>query len=367
MRELTAEQNKKTAGTPPPANGAQCHGITPRQRMLKAMQCLPVDRPPMWLMRQAGRCLPEYRDLKKEYSFRDLVQSPRLAAEVTLQPIRRFGFDAAILFSDILVVPEAMGQGFTFREPGGVEMNFALRDKDDILGLTTDGVANRLQYVADAIKLIKTELAGRTALLGFAGSPWTLANFMLEGGSATNHGKALALFHYEPGLFAALAEKLTAAVTDFLNLQIAAGVDAIQIFDSLGGLLPPNEFEAASGQWMARIIAALDKKAPVIVYSKGTRAWKSLLRTGAQVIGIDHGIDLGEAAQNIPREIAVQGNFNPEVLRTAGPGAVAAEANRLLHRMRHRNGYIFNLGHGVPPDASLENLQALANAVQNFV
>jgi uroporphyrinogen decarboxylase len=310
--------------------------------------------------------LPEYRSLRLKHSFRDLIQTPALAAEVTLQPIRRFDFDAAILFSDILVVPEALGQGFGFRENGGVEMDFALRDISDIRQLNGEGLTKRLSYVGDAIKLIKDDLGRRTALLGFAGSPWTLANFMLEGGSARMHGKALELFQTQRRSYDLLAEKLTRAIIEFLNMQIAAGVDAIQIFDSLGGLLPAEDFDAASGRWMNEIVGALRKQVPVIVYSKGARNWNALVKTGAQVIGVDHEIELTEALKSIPDDVAVQGNFNPELLSKAQPLVVAAEAGRLLNQMRGRHGYIFNLGHGVPPDARLENLEALVRTVQTF-
>jgi uroporphyrinogen decarboxylase len=337
-----------------------------RQRMLNALRCLPVDRPPIWLMRQAGRCLPEYRALREKHSFQELIQKPELAAEVTLQPIVRFDLDAAILFSDILVVPQALGQGFRFRDTAGVEMDFVLRDQSDIAKLKSEGMTERLQYVADAIQLIKAGLRQRTALLGFAGSPWTLANFMLEGGSSQQHAKALDLFRSDRESYYLLAEKLTCAVIDFLKLQVAAGVDALQIFDSLGGLLPDAEFEAASGQWLRAIVTALRDKAPIIIYSKGTRNWEALLRTGATVLGIDHEIDLSEAVSRLPANMAVQGNFNPELLSKSQPRLVAAEAARLLNLMRRRDGYVFNLGHGVPPDAKMENLETLVNTVRNF-
>jgi uroporphyrinogen decarboxylase len=220
--------------------------------------------------------------------------------------------------------------------------------------------------VAAAIQGVKSELDSGTALLGFAGSPWTLANFMLEGGSARAQTKALQLFRSDRALFDSLSEELTLAVIEFLKMQIAAGVDAIQIFDSLGGLLPVEDFEEASGQWMRTIIAALEGKVPVIVYSKGSRDWTSLVQTGAQAIGIDHEIDLGEAAQKVPGGVAVQGNLAPELLAGADPRLVAAEASRLLELMRGRDGYIFNLGHGVPADAKMENLEALVSTVQNF-
>jgi uroporphyrinogen decarboxylase len=334
--------------------------------MLDALRCAPVDRPPVWLMRQAGRCLPEYRALKEKYTFRQLVQTPELAAEVTMQPVRRFNFDAAILFSDILVVPEGLGQGFSFRESGGVEMDFVLRDANDVRRLNTRGMAERLQYVAKAIRQTQSELGRRAALLGFAGSPWTLANFMLGGGSAHGQTIGLELFRRDRALFELLSEELALAVTEYLQMQINAGVDAIQIFDSLGGLLPAEDFEVASGRWMRTIVAALKGQVPVIVYSKGTRNWTSLVQTGARAIGIDHEIDLGEANRQLPPEVAVQGNLRPDLLAGADAPTVAAQTRRLLELMRGRNGYIFNLGHGVPPEAKMENLEALAGTVQNF-
>src|SRR5262245_10471244 len=194
--------------------------LTHRQRFLNALRCRPVDRPPIWLMRQAGRALPEYRKLKEKYSFLELVQTPELAAEVTLQPIRRFGFDAAILFSDILVIPEAMGQAYRFRETGGIEMDFAVRSAADIKKLSVERVAERLSYVDMALRLLRKELGEQTALIGFSGSPWTLATFMMEGGSAEKYTRALALFREDSKTFDALAEKLTTAVTAYLKLQV---------------------------------------------------------------------------------------------------------------------------------------------------
>ena len=337
------------------------------ERMLGALNLLPTDRPPVWLMRQAGRCLPEYRALREKHSFLDLIRTPELAAEVTLQPIRRFGFDAAIVFSDILVVPEAMGQPYLFGDGGGVVMEGQLRGVADIRKLDETGVPDRLGYVAGALELIKRKLDGRAALLGFAGSPWTLANFMLEGGSAPKFVKARQLFDRDRSTYNLLADKLTVAVTDFLLMQIACGVDAVQIFDSAGGDLPAADFEAASGRWMARIVSKLNKRAPVIVYSKGTRAWEALAKIGANVIGIDHGIPLEEAERRLPRDTGIQGNLDPALLAGAAPQTVAAETRRILEVMRDRNGYIFNLGHGVPPNAKLENLEALAETVQSFV
>ncbi|HEX5397613.1 MAG TPA: uroporphyrinogen decarboxylase family protein, partial [Verrucomicrobiae bacterium] len=253
-----------------PATQPVSVGLTNRQRFLNACACRQVDRPPVWLMRQAGRALPEYRKLKEKYSFLELVQTPELAAEVTLQPVRRFGFDAAILFSDILVIPEAMGQPYRFRDTGGIAMDFAVRAEPDIARLSTGQVREKLSYVDKALRQLRQNLGDQSALLGFAGSPWTLATFMMEGGSAEKYTHALQLFRKEPKTFIALQEKLTAAVTAYLEMQIEAGVDAIQIFDSHGGLLAPAEFQEASGRWIKEIISNLGGRVPVIVFSLGT-------------------------------------------------------------------------------------------------
>jgi len=337
-----------------------------RQRFLNACHCRAVDHPPVWLMRQAGRALPEYRKLKEKYSFVDLVRTPELATEVTLQPIRRFDFDAAILFSDILVVPEALGQGYHFRDKGGIEMEFPLSSAADIDRLDASAVADRLQYVARALPLIKAGLGDKTALLGFAGSPWTLANFMIEGGSAKEYTQAKALFYSDPQLFYRLLEKLTAAVTEFLQMQIDAGVDAIQIFDSLGGWLADNAFEAASAHWIRRIIRSLKGTVPIIVFSKGTHEnWDALVATGAHVIGVDWTVPLASVQSRLPALIGVQGNLDPFLLNTR-PEIVSVEATRLLEEMRGRKGHIFNLGHGVPPTAKLECIESLVDTVRNF-
>ncbi|MBC8096767.1 MAG: uroporphyrinogen decarboxylase, partial [Akkermansiaceae bacterium] len=249
--------------------------LTSRQRFQKASRCEAVDHPPLWLMRQAGRALPEYRKLKETYTFVQLVQNPELAVEVTLQPIRRFGFDAAILFSDILVIPEAMGQTYHFRETGGVVMDFAVQSKADIEKLSVAQVSERLSYVDKALRMLRAELGDKTALIGFSGSPWTLATFMMEGASVPKYGRALALLREDPKTYFALAEKLTLAITEYLKMQIAAGIDALQIFDSHGGHLFAGEFEEASGRWMRDIVSHLRRELkqatpPIIVFSLGT-------------------------------------------------------------------------------------------------
>ena len=340
--------------------------LTNRERFLDACRCRAVDRPPVWLMRQAGRALPEYRQLKSQHPFLTLVRTPELAAEVTLQPVQRFDFDAAILFSYILVVAEGLGQGYKFRDGGGIEMNFALRTAKDIERLDVPAMPERLAYVPRALQLVKSSLGNRTALIGFAGSPWTLANFMLEGGSADEFTQAKRLFYSEPEIFSMLMEKLTAAVTRLLQMQIEAGVDAVQIFDSLGGLLAGDAFAAASANWIKQIVAALKNAVPVIVFSKDVHGhWQTLADTGANVLGIDWTVRLADVRAQLPEHVGVQGNLDPSLLLTK-PETVAAETNRILTDMRGVRGHIFNLGHGVPPEAKLENIAALVETVKNF-
>jgi uroporphyrinogen decarboxylase len=337
-----------------------------RRRFLDAALWKAVDRPPVWLMRQAGRALPEYRALKQKYTFIQLVQNPELATEVTLQPIHRFGFDAAIIFSDILVVAEGLGQGYQFRDEGGIEMDFLLKSESDVERLDITALPERLYYVAQALRLTKSSLGDKTALIGFAGSPWTLANFMLEGGGVKEYSKAKALFYSDRGLFDKLLEKLSQAVSNFLHLQIVAGADAIQIFDSLGGALSDADFEAASARWMKQIIKSLDKRVPAIVFSKGTHGnWKTLVDTGAHILGVDWTVNLAEIRSRLPEHVGVQGNLDPFLLTTT-PEFVAQETRRILHEMKGQPGHIFNLGHGVPPNAKLENIESLVNAVKDF-
>lgn len=361
--------------------------LTSRERFNRAARCQPVDRAPVWLMRQAGRALPEYRKLKEKWTFVQLCQNPELAVEVTLQPVRRFGFDAAILFSDILVIPEAMGQKYHFKETGGVQMDFAVTSKADIEKLSVEHVCERLNYVEQALKMLRAELGDKTALLGFTGSPWTLATFMMEGASVPKYSRALQLFREDKKTFFALLEKLTAAVTAYLKMQIATGIDALQIFDSHGGHLAPTEFQEASGRWIREIIAAIGAPnsdsarfksphqradseigaPPIIVFSLGTHGnWADLIASGANILGIDWQTDLAEARKIIPSHIAMQGNLSPALLAEAAPEMVAAETKKILETMRGRPGHIFNLGHGLTPAAKLENIAALVETVKNY-
>ena len=317
-------------------------------------------------MRQAGRALPEYRALKEKYSFVELARTPELAAEVTLQPIRRFDFDAAVLFSDILVVPEAMGQPYHFRENGGgIEMEFALRSAEDIRRLDHHGAVGRLQYVAEALALIRPALGGRTALLGFAGSPWTLASYMIDGSGSGKSEGAKALFYSEPRLFAELMEKITAVVAGFVRMQIASGAEAVQIFDSNGDLLADNAYEAASGRWIREIIAAVGAEVPVILFSKGVLGRLApLVSTGANVLSVDWTQPLAAVRRLLPENVGVQGTLDPFLLTTT-PELVATETTRILRDMKGLNGHVFNLGHGVQPTAKLECIQALVDTVRS--
>ncbi len=349
--------------------------ISSRDRLAAALRCQPLDRPPVWMMRQAGRALPEYRALKEKYTFLQLVQNPELACEVTLQPIRRFGFDAAILFSDILVINEALGQPYSFREQGGIEMEVKIESAADVEKLSIEGVTDRLRYVADALKLIRRELGDQTGMLGFAGAPWTLACFMLEGGSSREFTKAKDLFYTDRALFDRVCEKLTAAVTAYLKMQIECGVDAVQIFDTLGGTLADNAFADASAKWIKQIVSELGGKVPVIVFSRGTTDWKTLVGTGANVLGVDWTVNLAQVRKNLKYlrdaygpekpDIGVQGNLDPAVLE-ANPEIAAAETRRILEEMRGLTGHIFNLGHGVRPSSKIECMQAVVETVKNF-
>jgi uroporphyrinogen decarboxylase len=318
------------------------------------------------MMRQAGRSLPEYRALKEGYKFTELVQNPELAAEVTLQPIRRFGYDAAVIFSDILVVAEAMGQKYELLDAGGVKMDFQLNSKADVDKLDPSNVLDHISYTPEAIKVTRRELGNERAIIGFAGSPWTLASFMVEGGSSRENLRSRAMIYNEPKLFHALLEKITEATITYLKAQIEAGADVIQLFDSQGGTLSPNKFWDISGRWMQQIVEAIDGEVPVIVFARNVHQnWEEVVQTGGNALGIDWSISLSEVCKHIPANVAVQGNMDPALL-IARPEEAAAEASRICEEMRGRNGFIFNLGHGVPPEADIEVIQAIAETVQNF-
>ncbi|MBL9215631.1 MAG: uroporphyrinogen decarboxylase [Opitutaceae bacterium] len=340
--------------------------MTSRERFLQACACGPLDRPPVWIMRQAGRYLPEYRALKATSSFLEMVRTPELAAEVTLQPLRRFALDAAIIFSDILVIPEALGQGYKFREAGGIAMDYRLESRNQLERLDPAGVQYRLAYVGQALERVKAALKGEQALLGFGGSPWTLGTYMLEGGSADEFERSKAVFYSDRDFFNRLMEKLTAALIEYFLMQIRAGADAIQIFDSWGGIVAGQDYEAASLRWIREIIRALPQGFPVILYAKGTPSQLTdQAFTGASVLGVDWTVDLGVVRRLVPGNVALQGNLDPVLMNTT-PEIVRHETNRLLETMRGARGHIFNLGHGIMPQAKIECVEALVQAVTTW-
>ncbi len=340
--------------------------MTSRERFLAACACAPLDRPPLWVMRQAGRYLPEYRALKAKHSFLEMVKTPDLAAEVTLQPLRRFALDAAIIFSDILVIPEALGQGYKFREEGGIAMEYRLETRAQLDRLDPARVAAHLDYVAQALQRVKAELKGERALLGFAGAPWTLATYMVEGGSSEDFSRIKQLFFTDRAFFDALMAKLTAGLIEYCRMQIRAGADAIQLFDSWGGIIAGQDYEAASLRWMREIIAALPRDFPVILYAKGTPLQLTdMAFSGARVLGVDWTVDLGVVRKLVPGNIALQGNLDPVLMNTS-PDIVRREASRLLEIMRGTRGHIFNLGHGIMPEAKIECMEALVGTVRDW-
>jgi len=337
-----------------------------RERIRAALTCRTADRPPVWVMRQAGRYLPEYRAMKKKYSFLEMVRTPELAVEVSLQPLRRFALDAAIVFSDILVIPEAMGQPYHFKDEGGIAMDFPLRSRADIEKLEPGRIRERLAYVGEAERLLRSELGNKTALLGFGGSPWTLAAYMIEGSGSSTWPRAKALFHEDPATFRLLMEKLVDALVGYFTMQAEAGVDAIQIFDSWGAACEDADYEAMSLAWIREIARRLDASIPLILYAKGVgNRLDALAQTGASALSLDWTVNLRAAADRLPAQMAIQGNLDPALLNTT-PEKVETATRHLLASMRGREGYIVNLGHGIQPAAKVENMEALVNAVLSF-
>jgi uroporphyrinogen decarboxylase len=340
--------------------------MTSRERFLSAIACQPLDRPPVWLMRQAGRYLPEYRALKEKHSFEKMVRTPELATEVTLQPLRRFPLDAAIIFSDILVIPEALGQPYRFKEGGGIEMEYTINTRQEITRLNSRNAHQRLDYVAQALQRTRSELGHQTALLGFCGSPWTLGSYMTEGGSPSPKPAILRLYQNDRPLFNDLMRLLTQTTIDYLKMQIDAGADAIQIFDSWASLCPDQDYPDASLRWINEIIAALPASFPIILFAKGmAHLHADLAQTGAKVLSYDWTVDLAQQKRQLPAHLAVQGNLDP-ALMTGTPEETQRKTLELLHSMRGLHGHIFNLGHGLTPQAKIENVQTLVQTVCQF-
>ncbi|MBT5691633.1 MAG: uroporphyrinogen decarboxylase [Opitutae bacterium] len=334
-----------------------------RNRFLAAVECRELDRPPVWFMRQAGRYLPEYRALKEKYSFTEMAQTPELAVEVTMQPLQRFPLDAAIVFSDILVIPEALGQPYYFKEEGGIGFRDRIEGSTDVARLDGSDVPGRLDYVADALRILRKELGEGRALLGFGGSPWTLATYMVEGGSPGNFERIKAMVHESAATFNDLMEKLTTATIDYFNMQVDAGVDAIQIFDSWGSAAQGNDYEQLSLQWIRRIIDGLNGRVPVILFAKGmAHHLDALSSTGAKVLSMDWTVDLSRAGRELPPDMAVQGNLDPIILNTL-PEIAKKETRRIIESLSGRPGHIFNLGHGILPQARIECVEAMVAEV----
>ena len=338
-------------------------------RFLRALMRQEVDRTPVWIMRQAGRYLPEYRKIRQQAgSFMSLCTNPELACEVTLQPLRRFPLDAAILFSDILTIPDAMGLGLYFSEGEGPKFERTIESQASVDALPRPDPCLSLAYVMDAVSLIRRELDGDVPLIGFSGSPWTLATYMVEGGSSKNFGKIKAMIYDQPATAHALLAKLADSVTDYLNAQIEAGVQAVQIFDSWGGALSESTFNDFSLQYVQRIVAGLNpapdgSRVPVIVFCKGCNGHlEGIADTGCQGLGVDWTISLSETRARVGDRVAIQGNMDPAIL-LASPDVIRAEVEKTLASFGHGNGHIFNLGHGITPDVKPEHLGVLVDAV----
>lgn len=338
--------------------------MTSKERFLAAANCQQLDRPPIWIMRQAGRYLPEYRKLKESYDFVTMVKTPELATEVTLQPLKRFALDAAIVFSDILIVPEALGQPYHFRDEGGIGMDFRLETSADIEKLLpATAVSEKLTYIAEALRMVDSEVGRDKAVLGFAGSPWTLACYMVEGGSSKDFTRIKALFYEDRNLFEQLMTKLTAACAELLKMQLIAGADCVQLFDSWASACPGTDYHDMSLRWIRQIIEQLPEGAPIILFAKGmAHHVDSLATSGAKVLGMDWSVDLPEMRERAPAHIALQGNLDPALLST-NPGVVRTAAQELLAGMNHAPGHIVNLGHGILPSAKIECVEALVETV----
>jgi uroporphyrinogen decarboxylase len=331
-----------------------------------------VSRTPIWVMRQAGRYLPEYRQTRKRAGdFLSLCKSSDLACEVTLQPLERFDLDAAILFSDILTIPDAMGLGLHFVENEGPKFSKPLTTLNDINRLSKPDVGIELAYVSEAVSVIKKNLKGRVPLIGFSGSPWTLATYMVEGGSSKNFSKVKGLLFENPKNLHQLLNVLADTVIDYLNAQIEAGADSVMIFDTWGGLLNKESYENFSLRYMSKIVDGIHRKydertIPVTLFTKGGSAWlEQIAATECDGVGLDWTIEIGEAERRIGSKVALQGNLDPSVLY-ASPEVITAEAYKVLDQFKGQTGHVFNLGHGITPDVNPESMKVLVDAVHSY-
>ncbi len=341
-------------------------------RLLKALLGEQVDVTPVWMMRQAGRYLPEYRETRKQAGdFLGLCKSPELACEVTMQPLRRYGFDAAILFSDILTIPDALGQGLYFSEGEGPKFRKVIRTAADVEQLPDVKIADELSYVTDAVSVIRKELAGSVPLIGFSGSPWTLATYMIEGGGSKDFRLAKQFMYDSPEAMHLLLDKLAAAVTEYLNAQIMAGAQAVQIFDTWGGILSTNAYRQFSLAYMNKIVAKLHKenegrRVPVILFTKNGGQWlEPIADSGCQAVGLDWTTEIGDARARVGDRVALQGNMDPAILYAA-PAVIREEVATILKSFGAGNGHVFNLGHGISPGVNPDHVAHFVEAVHEF-
>lgn len=341
-------------------------------RFLRALLRQPVDRTPIWIMRQAGRYLPEYREVRtKAGDFLTLCTTPELACEVTLQPLRRFDLDAAIIFSDILTIPHAMGLGLYFSKGEGPRFERPVRTENQVSALGVPDPESDLGYVMEALRLTRRELDGRVPLIGFSGSPWTLACYMVEGGSSKDFALIKGLMFEQPQLMHRLLEVLARAVTVYLNAQIAAGAQAVMIFDTWGGALSYRDYQVFSLSYMARIVEGLTRekegrRVPVILFTKGGGLWlEKMAEVGCDALGVDWTVDLAKARMRVGKQVALQGNMDPCVLY-ASSARVRQEASEIIKAYGAGSGHVFNLGHGIHPTVKPEKVAALVDAVHEL-
>ena len=338
-------------------------------RLIRALLRQPVDKTPIWIMRQAGRYLPEYREVRAQAGdFMTLCSTPELACEVTLQPLRRFDLDAAILFSDILTIPDAMGLGLYFAEGEGPKFRTTINSAQDVARIHVPDPEQDLGYVMDAVRLIRTELDGQVPLIGFSGSPWTLATYMVEGGSSRDFYKIKSMLFADSDSAHELLAKLADAVAVYLNAQIAAGAQAVMVFDSWGGALTTRHYREFSLAYMQRIVDQLVReneghKIPVILFTKGGGLWLTeIAATGCDAVGLDWSVNLAQARRLIGDSVALQGNMDPAVMATT-PEAIQREAGNILADFGTGSGHVFNLGHGITPRIDPDHVAVLVDTV----
>ncbi|MBP9721737.1 MAG: uroporphyrinogen decarboxylase [Gammaproteobacteria bacterium] len=339
---------------------------------IKALLRQPVDRTPVWVMRQAGRYLPEYRKLRERAGdFMTLCKTPELACEATMQPLARFELDAAILFSDILTIPDAMGLGLSFIKDEGPVFSKPVRSKQDVNNLIIPEPSTDLNYVIQAVKSIKSELKNSIPLIGFSGSPWTLATYMVEGGSSKTFAKVKAFAYQEPEVFKLLLEKLAKSIEYYLIAQIEAGVNACMIFDTWGGILTPEGYQEFSLDYMGKIVNNIknylklkNKIIPIILFTKQGGQWiEKIANTGCDAVGLDWTMNIKVARELVGHKVALQGNLDPAILY-AEPKVITREVEKILNDFGPHYGHVFNLGHGITPDVNPEHLQAMIAAVR---